>query len=266
MRKKIIRSLNPASATRRSIAKSQACKLFYPFNEGSGNIVYENISGGYFTAASVNHVNVPHAPQIYAPAQHLIGGSSISVPYGKKLLWFRCIKVNGAYAQTTLSVGSLLSQKNSGELHIDNDSGVGIYFVIDDSETTVADRSWHNDETSPLEVVNTSGCTWDSVTKEMRNYSGRDGNGVTLTDIGPSASSGLPNDITDSVIAGDTRSWEIPPEIAIGFSPFPQGMYSLMLYVVDDLPSDAEMIEGLNWINDAHSSGHKELYPGWYGL
>ena len=249
--------LTPRSTIKRSIDKTPACKLFFPFNEGSGNKFYENISGGYVTAEVYDHTTKPHAPQIYIPHQGIIGGNNISVPYGKKIFWFRCTDIRGAYGQSTVSLGDT----TKATLGFDMDSGPAIFY-----EGALRDPSWFLDEASPLEVRHTGGTTWDSVTKEMRVFSGRAGAGVSLVNVGPNdPDSGIAG-IVPSVIEDVKKDWSVYPWFGLGFSPFPQWMYSIMFYVVDNLPSDAEIIDGLNWVDDAHSSGHKELPPAWYGL
>lgn len=258
----------PRAEVRRSVIASHSCKLFYPFNEGVGDVFTEAVSGGYFTADSVNHSNVANAPQIYKSAGALTNGKFIDIPYGKKVMIFRCIKVNGAYSQTTITVGSGLSQSlpvEIGDIAFDNDSGVGAFFYNTSIVEVERDATWHLDEEEPLEVRNISGTTWDSVTKELRNFSGRAGNGVALTVVGPVHADGSDTPVT-SLIEGVERDWRFGDSIQIGFSPFPQAMYSLFMYVVDDLPSDSEIITGLDWIDDAHSRGHKSLYTGWNDL
>ena len=255
------------SAVRNSLSKSPACKVFFPFNEGSGDVFTDIAGNAQFISLSTDHSREPHAPALYVNGS-LSSGGFPTIQDGKKIIWIKCLKhtVGGPVTAHVIMGDGAAPSSASPSIGFDNDSGVGL-FITTAPGVGGRDVVWWPNLSDYTDVLEISGVTWDSDTKEAKAYYGINNISVAMTEKGP-VEGNFGSAITNSVAKGVNTDWPISPSIKIG-TPTPSltpAIYSMFMYIVDDLPSESETIEGLNWMKAAHSSGHKELFPGFYSL
>lgn len=203
------------------------CKVFFPFNEGSGTDITDIASGGVITAAPT--FTVPHAVTVGVSDTTFV---LTSKPANKHLISFVIAKVNTSPAfcefrssstSDGFSIASTAAIKKSGVTHAVTYSSV--------STTSVSCRAF----------------TADTQTGELRLFYGD-----TATPISFDVSG------TNAQAAG---ALSLDNGFVVGNAAFPSDFYLGAVFYTDTLPTDSDMETMLQWTFDKARLGDKIVHP-----
>lgn len=225
--------------TARKDYAGESLKRFFPFNDGAGTTIQEAVTGGTITPDAVSWTVAHAAEDISAQAKALSEGGSIVVSAGKSIIFgATVITPTGGAAFAQLAFGGASGQVSltaSAVINTDRDTQVTASFASATAGQT-----------------NFRLMTFNGVSGVLSAYSGNNGGAVAKD-----------NTADASVHLGEitlNNSW------TIGNATFPPDFYAGFLYVVDELPTDSEILTASDWMYAEHVKGHKVLYPDWQDL
>jgi len=214
------------------------CKMWMPFNEGSGTS-FGDLAGGIssqvdgsaaHTIANTVTMGVANTTETQMPTI----GEKVWV-----LVYMEQVVQSVSFCTMSMGTGSASDQKISvTESFAAVDEGATIYQTTASSSASVGNDVF---------VAATSDLS------TLTHYRGINGGTVAAVNTVDITASG------NNIVFDDSSS------VLIGSTAFRQHVYGVALFAFSDgLPSD--LVEGLQWMQDQWLQGHKTIYPGWKNL
>lgn len=215
-------------------------KLWFPCNDGSGNIITDLVNGITISDATSATHNEPHAVSILTSANVSVPGlANIRVPKQGALMVMQ--KVSTSFALTTCILGNSASSAQlvlSGASASMSSSGA-TYTATGSMAGTVAATNVH-----------CAAMAWN--TANLYTYEGING-AAALVDT---------DALGAGMIAALASGFNLTPYATLN-SAFKSDLYGILLldFSNDGLPSD--LLTGINWMRSKWVAGRKEIYPEW---
>lgn len=217
-------------------------KVFFPFNEGSGNAVSCVITGATVSDSGTATHATPNAVEILTGISAEANGLS-SAKLGKRGIAL------AVYEQAEI-VPALCVQVLGGDTYAINLSAISVDLTAGGSSQTLATGG--NPAQGSIVAI---GVVWDETYAYL--YYGDD------TDLALISTTAL----TAGSIAALASGFNL--DDAVTFSQTTRGAaYGFMVssFETSAIPSAADRLTGLNWMKDRWLAGHKEIYPEWKDL
>ena len=216
------------------------CKLFFPFNEGSGTQVADIVGGVKTTFDSATY-NVPHTitgHQFTTGSAAPDEGVMPTISKGKHIIALTSgVIPTGGAAFAAVNFGSTLTTNAGIELTASGTvSNAGVV------QTSVSFGTLNTGDKA-IRCL-----TFNNSTGELRAYSGISTGSVAFANTADASAHIGAFELTNSIQIGNN-------------STFIADWYLAALLVVDTLPSDSDLTSMLDWTLAQNIVGHKVIHP-----
>lgn len=204
--------------------------FFMPFNEGSGNVFTDLVSGSSITMDSAAHTK-PHAATTVQDTSTSING--MPSPVGKNIIAFFIFTpvTSSAFATVAIGVTTFVITLDGSQVLINSSKGSAVTATV--AGVTLGQTA----------IV---ACTFNKDTGELRSFVGVNGGVVSFENT------------ADAAIHLDET--EFSNQLQLGFSAsFVPDYYTAYMHFPDVLPSDSDLITYLDWNYQQVLKGHKVI-------